>query len=296
MATGMTASGRNDGLAPIRMGKIVYTNVWPVFYRFPPDSIASRVRMITDTPASLNRSLAEGMIEASAISSFAFALNADKLLLLPNLSVSSLSSVGSLFLFTKAPLEERLPSRIALTNTSATTVTLLKILMEKRYGHTPEYVQMPPDLDAMMASCDGALLIGDDAIRARLSQHRYAMADLGYLWKEWTGLGMTFAVWAVREQWADSNPDDVRLLHMALLASKEEGLSLPPDLIAKAVHEIGGDSLFWRNYFLNLVYDFGEEQARGLSLYLSYAHDIGLLPSVPELRLWGQHKLMRVNE
>ncbi|WP_199614957.1 menaquinone biosynthesis protein [Paenibacillus alkalitolerans] len=291
-----TANAWKPEAARIRLGKIVYTNVWPVFYRFPPETLRGRVRMVTGTPAELNRSLGEGAIDAAAISSFAYAKHADRLLLLPDLSVSSRSAVGSLLLFTKLPLSERLPERIALTNASATTVNLLKILMEKRYRHTPEYADMPPDLHTMMEHCDAAMLIGDDAIRARLSDHPYFVSDLGLLWKEWTGIGMTFAVWAVRDEWAALNPGAVSLLHEALLSSKKEGLRFPADLLDQAVREIGGTETFWRNYFTNLVYDFGEEQEKGLALYFSYAHEMGLLPQVPPLRVWRHHKLIRVNE
>jgi len=206
----------------IRLGKIVFTNVWPVFYGFPPAGLESRIQVTTKTPTELNAALTNGEIDVASISSFAYAKHADKLLLLPDLSVGAKGAVGSLFLFTKRPLGEALPERIALATTSATTVHLLKIIMAKRFEFTPTYVDMSPNLDTMMSTCDAALLIGDDAIRASrpaeaAGYHRY---DLGELWTEWTGYGMTFAVWAVREAWVEERAADAALVHRALLASK----------------------------------------------------------------------------
>ncbi|HZG57464.1 menaquinone biosynthesis protein [Paenibacillus sp.] len=284
-------SNETERMREIRLGKIVFTNVWPVFYRFPPPALEGRIRVTTQTPTELNAALSRGDVDVASVSSFAYALHADKLLLLPDLSVSAKGAVGSLFLFAKRPLAEALPGRIALATTSATTVHLLKIIMAKRFEFTPEYVDLAPNLDTMMDTCDAALLIGDDAIRARAlaearGLHTY---DLCTLWTEWTGLGMTFAVWAVRESWAEARPEDASTVHQALLAAKREGTRLPEDLLKDAVRKVGGDTTFWRNYFSALIYDFGASERQGLELYLRFAAELGFLPAAPPLRLWRSH-------
>jgi len=282
----------------IRLGKIVFTNVWPVFYGFPPAGLESRIRVTTQTPTELNAALSRGEIDVASISSFAYAKHADKLLLLPELSVGAKGAVGSLFLFAKRPLAEALPERIALATTSATTVHLLKIIMAKRFEFTPSYVDMPPNLDTMMDTCDAALLIGDDAIRASgpaeaRGFHRY---DLCTLWTEWTGFGMTFAVWAVREAWAAERASDAALVHEALLACKRAGKRLPDDLLDEAIRKVGGDRPFWRGYFGQLDYDFGTSQRQGLELYFRFAHELGFLDSAPPLRVWRNPNVTQVNE
>jgi len=291
----------NDGTErrrDIRLGKIVFTNVWPVFYGVPPEELQDRLQVTTKPPTELNAALSRGDVDAASISSFAYAMHADKLLLLPGLSVSAKGSVGSLFLFAKRPLGEALPKRIALATTSATTVHLLKIIMAKRFEHEPEYVDMAPDLDAMMNACDAALLIGDDAIRASWSGagNAYYRYDLCTLWTEWTGLGMTFAVWAVREAWARERPEDAETIRRALLASKEEGTKFPPALLDEAVRAVGGDRAFWLSYFKQIQYDFGEEQRQGLELYYRYAHELGYLERIPPLRIWRNPNVTQVSE
>ncbi|MCI3920285.1 menaquinone biosynthesis protein [Paenibacillus sp. TRM 82003] len=287
-----------DRAGDIRLGKIVFTNVWPVFYDFPPPGLAERVQVATGTPTRLNAALSSGEIDAASISSFAYAKHADKLLLLPGLSVGATGAVNSLFLFTKRPLEERLPDRIALAATSATTVHLLKIIMAKRYDYSPDYVEMAPNLETMMNTCDAALLIGDDAIRAgwEASSSAYVRYDLCTLWTEWTGYGMTFAVWAVREAWAAANTDAVRLLHEALLASKRKGVELPEDLLDEAVRRIGGTKSYWRAYFGQLHYDFDERHRQGLELYFRLANELGFLETNPPLRMWRNPLELQVSE
>jgi chorismate dehydratase len=291
-------SEHSDRQRDIRLGKIVFTNVWPVFYGFPPVGLGRRIQVMTRTPTQLNMALSTGEIDAASISSFAYAKHANKLLLLPGLSVSAKGAVGSLFLFTKEPIADRMPERIALATTSATTVHLLKIIMAKRFEYSPEYVDMAPQLDTMMDPCDAALLIGDDAIRASWSDAagRYYRYDLCTLWTEWTGCGMTFAVWAVRADWAAACSEDTALVHEALLVSKQKGLTLPDDLLEEAVRSVGGSHDFWRAYFQQLNYEFDEEQRQGLELYFRYAHELGFLETIPPLHLWRNPLELQVNE
>ena len=51
----------------------------------------------------------------------------------------------------------------------------------------------------MLMEADAALLIGDDALRAKYkTSDSLYVYDLGREWKDLTGLPMVFAVWAIR--------------------------------------------------------------------------------------------------
>ena len=86
----------SDGYTVI--GKISYTNSWPVFYNFHPSALKSPAEMVTEVPAILNRGMSQGSIHVGALSSFAYAEASDRLLLLPDLSVSSDGPVKSIML------------------------------------------------------------------------------------------------------------------------------------------------------------------------------------------------------
>ncbi|WP_438432350.1 menaquinone biosynthetic enzyme MqnA/MqnD family protein [Gorillibacterium sp. sgz500922] len=272
----------------LRIGRILYTNVWPIFHHFPAERFAGRVQLTTEVPASLNRAMAEGAIDMGPISSFAYGEHSDEYLLFPDLSVSAFGRVNSILLFHKRPLADIAADggRLMLANTSAASVHLLKILMAKRFGGNPAYRYDEPSLSRMREDEDGALLIGDDAIRASWSNTGYEVTDLGQLWREWTGQWMSFAVWAVRQDAAERYSQLLSEVYRAFLESKRTGLAQPEDMIRHAVQTVGGSPSYWRSYFGGLSFDFGPDQRRGLQLYYDYAYELGLLERPATIRLW----------
>ncbi|MDO7905076.1 menaquinone biosynthesis protein [Paenibacillus sp. JX-17] len=277
------------------VGKIQYTNAWPIFHYFDPAGLHN-VELVTDIPAGLNRRVHAGLLDISAMSSFAYASVSEKLLLLPDLSVSADGDVKSILLFSRKPIEEVANGRIALTNTSATSVNLLKILLEKAFEGKPAYFDSEPELEKMMENADAALLIGDHAIKASWSDHNYIVTDLGRVWKDWTGHSMTFAVWAVQKSAALHKPEAVAEIAAAFRESKRLSLADLQPVVIAAQESVGGDALYWEQYFTNLCYDFGEKEQKGLALYFRYAHEMGLLDHEVNLDIWSDNTVIWVNE
>lgn len=279
------------------IGKISYTNAWPLFYYVDPQSLRTPATMVAEVPSILNEGMKTGDIHIGALSSFAYAEAADKLQLLPELSVSADGPVKSILLFSREPLESFKNGTIALTNTSATSVNLLRILMQKALGGAPEYKTMEPDLELMMQNADAALLIGDNAIRASwYNQGKYHVTDLGAWWKEWTGHSMTFAVWAVNRNAAENNPEAMAEIACMFQDSKRQSLRNLSPIIREAISRIGGTESYWQGYFNNLCYDFNERQQEGLRLYFKYAYELGLLQHEVKPELWRDHIRMQVKE
>ncbi|AOZ91370.1 menaquinone biosynthesis protein [Paenibacillus crassostreae] len=278
------------------LGKIQYTNAWPIFYYFEPDSLHGTVEMITDVPSILNRGMGEGQIDIGALSSFAYGEISDSLLLLPDLSVSADGPVHSILLFSKVPLEYIINGRIAVTNTSASSTNLLKILMSKALEGNPEYITVDPDLSRMMEVADAALLIGDHAIKASWEDHGLYVTDLSELWNQWTGFSMTFAVWAVHRDAAENKPEVIREIVDALLASKRQSLSDLSPIVYEAMKTIGGTMKYWQRYFENLCYDYGARQRQGLELYFRYAYELGLISHEVTMELWQEKTRIQVKE
>ncbi|TVY04568.1 menaquinone biosynthetic enzyme MqnA/MqnD family protein [Cohnella terricola] len=273
----------NSQSRPIQLGRISYTNAWPVFHHFDPEALPFRTEVHSDLPATLNRKLKIGDIDMAAISSYAYGISSDSYYVLPNLSVSSFGRVQSILLFLKSPLEKVLHGKIALTTASATSVNLLKIIMEKFYGGKPTYEDAEPSLENMLENADAALLIGDHAIRASWTNHGYRVLDLGEVWNLWTGQWMTFALWAVRKDAAYRDPESFQAIYEALIESKGKSSRDMGPVIRKAMDQIGGTEAYWQNYFSHLCHDFGPDQKTGLQLYFQYARELGLLTSEPDL-------------
>lgn len=268
---------------PITIGRIDYANAWPLFHQFEERADRNNFNVIKRVPSELNRMLKIGELDVSAISSFSYGQNASEYVLLPELSVGSVGIVNSILLFLKEPIELKRPERIAVTATSATSVNLLKILMSLHFECNPEYVTEAPDLDRMLETSDAALIIGDPAIQASWREHGLHIIDLGQLWNQWTGLGMTYAVVAARKEVALAAPEAIRTVHKALNASKQYNKAHLGPLIEQACSQLGGVSTYWEMYFHSLQYDFGSKLQEGLKLYFDYSERLGLLANDVEL-------------
>src|SRR5713226_7846622 len=131
----------------IRLGRISYVNMAPVFYR-----LEAEVEEFAGVPTELNRRLLEGELDLAPISSIEYARNADRLRILPRLCVSSEGAVDSIQLVSKTPLEH--VRSVAVTPESATSVVLTKVLL-------PEATHVP-----LGEQADAKLLIGDAALKS----------------------------------------------------------------------------------------------------------------------------------
>jgi chorismate dehydratase len=244
----------------LRLGRISYVNMAPVFYR-----VEAEVEEVLGVPTELNRMLVAGELDAAPISSIEYARNADKLKLLPRLCVASEGAVESIQLVSRKPLEQ--VRVIAVTPESATSVALTSVLL-------PEARHVPLGEDA-----DATLLIGDAALRSAFEDPT-PHYDLGKLWQERTGLPMVFAVWACPEPLADGLAE----LEDALVASVRVARAEPEQLAYEAAESYGYPAGFLARYFEKLRYRFGPRERAGLYTFLELTRDAGLLETVPELR------------
>jgi chorismate dehydratase len=244
----------------LRLGRISYANMAPVFYRVEMD-----VEEVLGVPTDLNRMLIEGELDTAPISSIEYARNADKLKLLPRLCVASEGAVESIQLVTRKPLEQ--VRVVAVTPESATSVVLTKVLL-------PDAAQVPLGEEA-----DARMLIGDAALKSAYEDPT-PHHDLGRLWLERTGLPMVFAVWACPEPVADGLAE----LEDALVASVRRARAEPEQLAYEASERYGYPPGFLARYFEKLRYRFGPRERAGLYTFLELARDAELLDTVPELR------------
>ena len=144
----------------IRLGRISYVNMAPVFHR-----LTHEVEEISGVPTTLNRMLLDGEIDVAPISSIEYARNAPRLRLLPRLCVSSEGAVDSIQLVTRMSLGRI--RTVAVTPESATSVVLTKVLI-------PQAELLPLEGALVRVAATGALerslaVAVDYAGRARAS-------------------------------------------------------------------------------------------------------------------------------
>ncbi len=280
----------------IKIGKIDYTNTWPITFYFPQFVHDLDIEWMARTPTEINRAIAQRDIDIATISSFAYGQLFEDVMLIPQLSVSAYGQVSSVLLFHEKPLHEIKNGHIALPPTSATSVHLLKIILEKFYRGKPKYTSIPGSLGHMMADQDGALLIGDDAIREKLNNKKYHITDLATEWTRWTGMWISFAVWVIRRSFATHFPAIAEQIVQAYYQAKRMATSRPMPLIHEAQSTIGGTVQFWEHYFQQLCYDLGTVQRNGLQLFFQYAYELGFLPKQVNMHIRDTYSVDRVSK
>jgi len=244
----------------IRLGRISYVNMAPVFFR-----LEAEVVEVPGVPTDLNAQLLDGGIDLAPISSIEYARHAHRLRILPRLCVSSEGAVDSIQLVSRQPLEH--VRTVAVTPESATSVVLTKVLL-------PEARHVP-----LGEPADAKLLIGDAALQSAFEDPT-PHHDLGRLWLERTGLPMVFAVWAAPEPL----PDGLAQLEEALFQSVLHARAEPETLAYEASERYGYPPGFLARYFEKLRYRFGPRERAGLLTFLELAQEVGELERVPELR------------
>lgn len=268
----------------LNIGRISYVNTIPFFHHLEKSGCCEGI--VDGVPAELNARLAAGSIDLSPSSSFEYALNWRKYLLLPGLSISSRGPVRSVLLFSRRPLAEVAGEPIALTAESATSVNLLKVLLKEFCGAKTLDCSVPAvPVEHVVAAGGSALLIGDRALRtAGQLPEEMVCYDLGELWYRFTGLPFVFALWIVRRQAFAEQPLAVRAFRGQLERSLARAYA---DLDGMAAAVAAGAPLaaeelvsYWRD---NMSYALTDEHLAGLQRFYSLCYMHGLLAEEPEL-------------
>jgi chorismate dehydratase len=258
--------------APLRVGRISALNMYPL-YHYLAGPEGRRLTFVDGLPTALNTALVEDELDISAVSSIAYARNADDLILLPDACIAAEGAVDSIQVFSHVPFEDL--RSVAITPHSATSVALLRILV----GPLVEF--RPLERPATEATEDGVLLIADEALETLRGGAFQVHTDLSDRWRTRTGLPMVFAVWAVRRSIAAQRPEAVaafsKLLRAARVSYRRE-----PHVVARAAAErFGVSERDVAAYFERLRYRFGPPERQGLSHFLELAQQAGELSRVP---------------
>lgn len=276
----------------IRLGQVDYINCLPVYQPVDEGIVPLAAKIVKGPPTRLNSMFINNKLDITPISSVEYARNYRQALILPDLSITADGDVMSILLFSKVPVTELDGARVVLPNSSATSVALLKILLEHYYQVKPEYSTMPPNLAAMLKKADAALLIGDDALIAhhQCQQEHCTLhiTDLGKAWKEFTGEKMVYALWVINRDFVDQRPVDVQEVSAKLVAAKQHSLTNIEPVIQAAIAKCGLPPELMSRYFQTIEYDFGAEQQKGLMTFYDYAYKSGLLDERVKPEIWGE--------
>lgn len=266
-----------------RVGHIEYLNCVPIYWGLMRSGALLDVELTRASPVALNDALVAGELDIAPISLVEYLRHADDLLLLPGVAVGSDGPVLSVNVVHERPLAELDGGRIALGSSSRTGVLLAQMLLTERLGLNCEFFRADPDVPRMLEKADAAVVIGDVALRAMYEAPKRGLTvtDLGADWRDWTGMPMVFAVWAVRREFAEAHPGQVKEVHEAFLRSVRLCLD-ELDVVAEATSRWEPfDAATLAGYFRALDFSLGERQLAGLRAFAEKAARRGEVPALP---------------
>lgn len=279
----MNHGGAASDLHRPRVGHIQFLNCLPIYWGLMRSGALLDVDLHKDSPERLGAALVAGELDIGPISLVEYLRHADEFLLLPEIAVGSDGPVLSVNIVSTRPLDELGGRPVALGSTSRTGVLLARMLLAERYGAVPEYFTCPPDVTQMLLEADAAVLIGDVALRARYEAPARGLmvTDLGQAWRDWTGLPMVFAVWAVRRDFAAAHPGQVKEVHQAFLRSRDLCLAELDEVARAAARWEPFDAATLASYFRALDFSLGDRQIAGLREFAARAVQLDAAPALP---------------
>lgn len=272
----------------LNVGRITYLNCAPFFHFLEEMGFAGKVT--AGVPAELNRKLSEGKIDVCPSSSFEYALHSTDYCFLPGLSISSVGPVQSVLWFAPRDAESLEGREIFLTGESATSINLLKVVMQE-FCKVDGVSYRVPDVpvEEVLAQGESALLIGDRALRAAQTFRRddLQVVDLGEIWYQYTGLPFVFALWIARLDAAKAMPDELQMLAAQLQMSRMMAFDRLDELAAELAPASSMSVADLKTYWQTVSYELTDGHLEGLKLYFTLCHKYGLLDAVPEFHLFS---------
>jgi chorismate dehydratase len=259
----------------IRIGAVSYLNARPLARGL--ERRRDRFDVRYDLPSRCAALLHAGDIDLGLIPSIEYL--AGDYRVVPGVGVVSDGAVASVALFTRVPMGAI--RTIALDTSSRTSVALVKVLCARHFDIRPAFVQAGPDLAAMMAVADAALLIGEPALLAPFESLGLAKIDLGAAWKAMTGLPFVFAFWSGAP--GALTAADVGAVQRARDEGRRDSETVAAEYFADDPSLAAFGAAYLRDY---IRFEVGERECAALERFFALAAEIGAAPPVLPLRFY----------
>ena len=250
----------------VRLGAVSYLNVRPLVAGLSEDPDVS---LRFDVPSVCARLLGDGDIDLGMVPSITW-LDRPGDRIVPGMCIGSEGPVASVALFTRRTMTD--VRTVALDASSRTSAALVRILCRRYFGIDPVFLTQPPDVSAMLARADAALLIGDPALFLDHQALGLTKIDLGALWTGMTQLPFVWAFWSGPP--GAATVDIVRRLQTAAV----EGTSSLDAIAAAYCRDRPEREARARAYLReNMRYTFGSREVEGLRTYYREVDALGLV-------------------
>ncbi|MBI3111435.1 MAG: aminofutalosine synthase MqnE [Ignavibacteriales bacterium] len=253
------------------IGKIPYLNSVP-FYSYLE---RRQFRVMPITPRRMGVLAEKGQVDAGLFSLVDFLGQQETLQLMPY-CIATRDQVKSVLLFSNHGWKDLDGKTVGIIDDTATSVKLLRILLEKKYGVNPRFHRMHSGINNY-EEFDAVLLIGDEALRHKRTGLRGfdLVYDLATEWYEWKKLPFVFAVWAVKKNMAPDRQSELSSIIAASLNKGEEDLGTVSLVHAKSLGLASDEAV---EYLEGFNYRLGEREKEAIQAFESLLSAIDVEP------------------
>jgi chorismate dehydratase len=259
----------------MRIGAVSYLNTKPLVYGLA--ELAPRAELVFDLPSRLADQLAAGELDVALIPSIEYFQN-DAYTIVSDACIGCRGPVMSVKLLSRVPMENI--QTLALDEGSRTSVALVRILLQERFGLSPRLLPFPLGVSTDQLGADAVLMIGDRAMHPPAGF--VEEWDLGDQWCRWAELPFVFAMWVARKSESRDRArwcSQLAEIEQALTRARDSGVAHLPEIAQREAAAVGLTEAQCLSYLKDNLYFFlGPRERRGLDLFHQHSIRLGLAP------------------
>jgi len=256
----------------VKIGLINFLNTAPVFEIWKQTVGDQDWETVVGSPAFISKKIAANHLDIGFVSSYEYGIHPDRYKILSGLSIStngSVSSAGSVFLFSHVPLDQLDQSLILLSSQSGTPAALARIILEEIHGIMPVF-KIGDVCSGDVKEYKAVLASGDDALRLVAQSTYLYQFNLGDIWKRETGLPFVFDICVVRENFLLQHQETADEIHKELLRCKDEGINALKEICNIAAVRIPMPVSSCVKYLQAIEYDLGTQKQKALTIFFEF--------------------------
>jgi len=249
------------------IGKIPYLNSVPFYSNFEK----RQFRILPVVPRRMGLLSQRQQIDAGLFSLMDYFRQEESMELM-GWCIATRDQVKSVMLFSKEGWADLQDKTIGVTDDTATSVMLLKVLFERKYHVRAHFERLHAGVNDCSAY-DAVLLIGDEALRRnKYGLDGFELAfDLATEWYDWQKLPFVFAAWAMKKSLPEETKIELReILALSLETSEEDFIAIA----GKHGRSIGLTDPETQEYLAGFNYRLGERERKAMTVFRGLLEEI----------------------
>lgn len=249
------------------IGKIPYLNSVPFYENFEQ----RQFKILPIAPRRMGQLSRKDQIDAGLFSLMDYFAQEQNLELM-NFCISTRDQVKSVMLFSKEGWQGLDGKNIGIIDDTATSVRLLQVLLEKKYGIKANFVRMHSSVNDV-SQFDAILLIGDEALKANKSGLLGfdLVFDLAKEWYDWQKMPFVFAVWAHKKSLSTDKKEELQQIILQSLEKGENRLDSIGTLHGRTITLSPSET---SEYLQGFNYRLGEREKEAMTIFKKLIEEV----------------------